>query len=388
MQSFSTLLSMAISVGILFALYMFYLGVSSGLETGTRRLGADILVVPADAWVEPEAVLFTGAPMNMYMDAGFAEIVSKIPGVRWVNAQFFTQSLNAECCSLASATRLIGFDRETDRLIPALLHSTRKSEIAPDEILIGAKIDGYSGLQALVLNSVFRVAAVLEPTGTSLDYSILMPIESARKLAKARENKYLRIYWERYGSPDHLISTLLVEVDEDHSKEEVARSIRSLRELKVIETTSVLKNIKTQMQSLFVILLGGGALAMISSILNLFARFFCMAWDRKGEWGLYRALGATRSDLRILIIGEAFSLGTGGALIGVLLGYGLYQAILTLLRNQKAFPFIEPSLSSEIAGILGTAVIFSVIGIISAWFPAYQSGKIEPSAAMGLEDID
>lgn len=239
-----------------------------------------------------------------------------------------------------------------------------------------------------MLNRMFQVAAVLEPTGTSLDYSILMPIDTARQLAKAKENPYLQIYWERYGQPDHLISAILVEVAEDYSKEDVARSIRSLRELKVIETTSVLRNIKSQMQSLFLIILGGGLLAIVSSVINLFSRFFCMAWDRKGEWGLYRALGATRRDLKTLVIGEAFILSMGGAFLGTILGSGLYCGILALLRNQKAFPFIEPSLAAELLGILGGVALFALIGIMAAWFPASQSGKIEPSAAMALEDID
>jgi len=387
-QSLSTLLSVAFSVGILFALYLFYLGVSSGFEAGARRLGADLLVIPADAWVQSEAVLFTGAPMNMYMDAGFEKKVAGIPGVRWASAQFFAQTLNADCCSLTEATRLIGFDPDSDRLIHALLQNAGKRALAPDEILIGAKIDGYPGSQAMVLNKVFKVAAVLEPTGASLDYSILMPIESARRLAESKENPFMQVYWEKYGQPDHLISAILVGVDEKHGKEDVAGSIRSFRELKVIETTSVLRDIKVQMETLFLIILGGGLLAMLSSVLNLFSRFFCMAWDRKGEWGLYLALGATRRDLKIFVIGEALILSMGGVLAGIVLGYGLHYAILALLNNRKAFPFIEASFSAQLLGVIGAMAIFSFIGIISAWFPANRSARIEPSAAMALEDID
>jgi putative ABC transport system permease protein len=67
-QSLSTLVAVAVSVGILFALYLLYTGVSSGVETGKKRLGADIVVVPASAQVEPETLLFTGAPLNIYMN--------------------------------------------------------------------------------------------------------------------------------------------------------------------------------------------------------------------------------------------------------------------------------------------------------------------------------
>jgi ABC-type antimicrobial peptide transport system permease subunit len=88
------------------------------------------------------------------------------------------------------------------------------------------------------------------------------------------------------------------------------------------------------------------------------------------------------------VIGEAFILSMAGVLVGIVLGYGLYYGMLALLRARKAFPFIEPSLSAELFGVLGAVAIFSLIGIISAWFPANQSAKIEPSAAMALEDID
>lgn len=36
-----------------------------GVKTAEDRLVADILVIPGDAWVESEEVLFTGAPLNV-----------------------------------------------------------------------------------------------------------------------------------------------------------------------------------------------------------------------------------------------------------------------------------------------------------------------------------
>ena len=78
-QSISILLAVAVSTGILLALYLLNLGVSYGMRGAEDRLGADILVIPADAWVEPEEVLFTGAPLNIYMDAGVEGRVAACP---------------------------------------------------------------------------------------------------------------------------------------------------------------------------------------------------------------------------------------------------------------------------------------------------------------------
>ena len=116
-QSLSTLIAVAVSVGILFALCLLYLGVSLGLETGRKRLGADLLVVPANAQVEPETLLFAGAPLNIYMNKNLEEKVAAISGVRQATPQFFAQTLTEACCSLTNATRLIGFDPGSDWLV-------------------------------------------------------------------------------------------------------------------------------------------------------------------------------------------------------------------------------------------------------------------------------
>jgi putative ABC transport system permease protein len=387
-QSLSSSATIAVSIGTLFALFLLCYGVSLGLETGKKRLGADLLVIPADAWSEPEEVLFTGAPMNMYMDARLEDTVRAIPGVERVDAQFFTQTLNEDCCSLSSATRLIGFNTDSDAMILALLKDFQQKHLSSNEVIIGSKVGGYPGNSAIIMNKTFRVAAVLDPTGTSVDYSILMPIESARTLAIEGKSGYLAIYWEKYGHPDKLISAMLVEVTEGYSKEEVAGIISGIGKIKVVQTGNILSNLKGQMKALFLIGLISGLMTAFLSILNLFSRFFAMVWDRKGEWGLYRALGATRSDLKKMVVGEALLLFMGAAIPGTILGYFLYYWIFSILKTRKAFPFIEPSWPIVCLGLLAILTLFALLAVASAWLPASRSGRIEPSAAMALEDID
>lgn len=386
-QSLSTLLAVAVGVGILFALYLLYLGVSVGLDTGKKRLGADLLVIPEEAEVEPEAVLFTGAPMNIYMNKELEDKTRKVSGVARVTSHFFTQTLGEGHCTLSKATRLIGFTPEADWVIRPWLRDMEGGDgLADDEILIGSKVEGKKGGKAGILGKEFRVADVMDPSGTSLDESILMPIDIARSLTK--ETPYLELFWGKYGRPESLISAILVDVEDESKENSIIFDIERLGGVKVVQTSGVLLNIKSQMDILFLIILGGGLLAAVSSVLQFFARFFSLAWDRKGEWGLYRALGATRRDLKLLVVGEALFLNLGGIVTGLALGTILYKVILIFLSRQKAFPFIEPSLAAVLYGLAGIVVIFSLVGVLSAWFPAGQSGKIEPSSAMALGDID
>ena len=296
-QSLSIILAVAVSTGILLALYLLNLGVSCGMKGAEDRLGADILVIPADAWVGPEEVLFAGAPLNIYMDAGVEERISRVPGVHRATSQFFTQTLNADCCTLAKAARLIGFELNSDESIRSLLRDVKLESLGPAEIVAGARLDTCVGARETLLGRPFRVAALLKPTGTSLDYSILTSLETARALAKSNIG-YLKSYWERYGQPENLVSAVLVEIDDRHDIQGVARAIMRLGDFNVVQTATVLTDIKGQMRSLFTIAVWGGILIAASSALGLFSRFFSVAWDRKGGMGTLPGAGRHPSGHR------------------------------------------------------------------------------------------
>lgn len=385
-QSVSTLMAVLFSVGIFFAIYLLYAGVSLGLDAGKRRLGADLLVIPADSIVEAETLLFTGQPYNVYMDKEMEGKIARVAGVKRTTPQFFAQTLNETCCTLVGATRLIGFDQKSDWLVNSWIKRLPGGDLAPDQVMVGSGVQGFSGQTAVILKKTVRVAVVLEPTGTSLDYSVLMPIDATRELVKSIP--YFKAFLGNSSDAGGVVSAVLVDVDDDFDKAGVVKAIERTGKVRVIQASVVLRRIKDQMDVLFLVMLSAGVLAGISSIIQLFARFFSLAWDRKGEWGLYRALGATRRDLKLLIAGEALVLTFGGISSGLVLGYYLYSLILGLLQKQQAFPLIEPSAGDVLTGIVAVSGFFSLLGIIAAVIPGLQSAKIDPSSAMALGDID
>ena len=113
-----------------------------------------------------------------------------------------------------------------------------------------------------------------------------------------------------------------------------------------------------------------------------------MAWDRKAELGLYRALGASENYLRKLILGEAVLLTGTGAVAGTAAGYGMYRTLVSMLVEQSGFPFIEPGAAVICSG--GASVIAAAVitGCIAVALPLHQAGRIDPSAAMQKTDID
>ncbi|MCW2277681.1 ABC transporter permease [Heliophilum fasciatum] len=386
-QTIATLLGTAVGVAIFMTVFLLYQGLEEGMRVGSGRVGADLMVLPANVEIDPKQALFTGAPLNVYMPKKLADEVQKIPGVRKVEGRFFTQTLNESCCSFEEEVRLIGIEPKIDGITAALVPELRGKELMPDQILVGAQvIGGNKGSRISLLQEIFQIADVLAPTGTGLDQSILMPMDVAKQLA--RGNKEMQPYWQKMGDPENLLSELLVEVDDPRQVKVVAEAIRNTGSLRVVQTNEVFLNVKKQMQLIFILLTGAGVMALVASIIQLIARFASVTWERKGEWGLYRALGASRRYLQGLVLLESLTLSVGGAVIGIGLGALIYGQALSLIQSYQALPFLTPSLTVILVGALVALAAFAAVGVLAAGVAASGVGRIEPSLAMAKSDID
>lgn len=385
-QSVSILISVLISAAVLFAMFLLYNGVSDGIDTSEQRMGADIVVVPGEAeeLLDETDLLFTGAPATIYMDRDAVGKISDIKGITGITTQFYTQTLSSACCSTGNEQRIIGYDPETDWIIKPWVDSNI-SDMGENDIVTGCNAGGFESGEGVLLGHKVNVAAVMEPTGTSLDSSILVHIDKARQFSEEAEG--YGHYWEKYGEPDELVSAVMIRTTPER-RNAVANLIEMRGDYKCIKSSGILEEIQKQAKTVFLLMLGAALLLCFASVFQLFARFCSMAWDRKAELGLYRALGASENYLRKLILGEAVLLTGTGAVAGTAAGYGMYRTLVSMLVEQSGFPFIEPGAAVICSG--GAAVIAAAVitGCIAVALPLHQAGRIDPSAAMQKTDID
>jgi putative ABC transport system permease protein len=387
-QSTATILAVGLGVGLLFAAILLQRGLQRGLELGRQRLGADLLVVPARAVVDPDSALFAGSPLNVYMDRNIAEKVKKISGIRRVETQFFTQSLRLECCSVDTEIRLVGIEGGVVSRLAAMSKEGVPS-LQPDEVIIGGRLLGGVGKRGTLielLGGIFKVGFRLEPSATALDYSILMPIDTARKIAGKSEA--LQFLWKESGAPENLISAILVEVESEARIPEIAEELQGVGPVKIIRAGEIFQRFKKLTDAFVLVLAAAGATTALGGIVYLVSHFAAVAWDRKGEWALYRALGASRPRTVALVVGEAIALSGCGATVGLPLGYGFFRWGLGRLAAQNAFPFVPPT-SQFLAVAAGLAMILYVlVGFVSAALPAVKVARLEPALIMAQGDID
>ena len=134
-------------------------------------------------------------------------------------------------------------------------------------------------------------------------------------------------------------------------------------------------------QILFLVI---SVIIIVISAINIAHNFFMQVTERRRELGILRAVGATQSDVRLIIIGEAAIIGIVGAGLGVLLAIAAGATLDWLsARYVQNFPFkpktwfdFEPWI--WLSGI-GLSTVFCIVG---GYLPARKAAKIEPAAAL------
>ena len=116
------------------------------------------------------------------------------------------------------------------------------------------------------------------------------------------------------------------------------------------------------------LLVGGVGIATIMTI---------AVAERTNEIGLLVALGAPRRTILLLFLGEAVALSALGGLFGLLLGFGLAQAIHVAL---PALPVHTP-----LSCVLLAEAVAVAIGLAAGVLPARRAAWLDPVAALRAE---
>ncbi len=121
------------------------------------------------------------------------------------------------------------------------------------------------------------------------------------------------------------------------------------------------------------LLLGLGAVALLVGGVGIANVMVISVLERRGEVGLRRALGATRSHIAVQFILESVALAALGGLIGVVLGVGV---TVGYARRQDWLVDIPA------AGLgLGIAAALA-LGAVAGLYPAVRAARLDPAEAV------
>ena len=390
-QSASIAVSVALSVMILVTFGLVYGGVMQGVDKSERQGGADVMAVPRDAlqYIGDTELLYTGAPATVYMPKEVVDEIAAADGVARISPQFFGQTLNKGCCSTTGETRLIGIDKDTDFVVSGLTDEAAVAALGDHSVIVGNGVGGVFNGTLKIYGEDYDVVGVMAETGSEFDASIVGDIDVVRAIS--REMEGFEHFWEKNGDPSGLVSCVMIDVD-DKNYDEALTKVNAKINLSGVASPLVRSEVvgksRDQLKSVFLLLLVAACLMAIVALLQLFARFFSSVWDRKSELALYRAIGASKTDLRKLIAGEMGVLVGSGIIVGILLGFAAQVGLLNVLRDGLSFPYVALDFGQSFALEVGIIILFVLVSAVSIIWPLGQIGRLDPSTAMQQGDID
>jgi putative ABC transport system permease protein len=375
----SIMLSVAVVSGTLFSATMVIYSVKQSIRVGTERLGADVLVVPAEAEQKARTALITGTPSTYYMDRSVIDKVKAVEGVAAVTPQVFIKSSQFSCCYVGNVL-LIGFDPATDFSVTSWMSNFSRKTFTDNDIIVGREIPTLEGRELIFYGHPFKVVGVLAQTGMSyLDNSAFMTMKAAYEMAAESGKKALK----KVDVTPNEISTVLVKVADGYSPQRVAVRINfQVDGVKAIPSNEVIATVKEHLNKLFTFLFAIGGIIWVMALLLIGVVFSMIVNERQREIGLFRAIGAKKGFMFRLIMAEAALLTTIGGLIGVVGGGIMVISFKNLIMAKLNVPYLWPSNVFIGELLIGCILMALVTGVLAALYPAAISARMEPYNAI------
>ncbi|MDD3270250.1 MAG: FtsX-like permease family protein [Syntrophomonadaceae bacterium] len=385
-QSVLTIGITALTIFTFVLIIVVFSTVQSSLQLSTNRLGADLIVLPNKAEVDSFQTVFTAKPSNHYMKRDLLNNFAGIAGIEQMTTQFYTQTLNESCCSVGVEMRLVGYDPESDFILAPWFVTQKKSSLADDEILVGARVQGWLGNRTRLLGENFTVVGQLGATGSGMDETTFVNIATARRLAA--NSQYLQHLWTE-NSPDELISSVLIKVDTKHQAIDIAKAINKMQlPVRAYATGDLVSSIRKQIEAIQQVVIGIWLALLMVAALALIGRFTALARERKKEIGLLRAIGGQKTSVFGLVILESGILAGTGGLLGSVAGVLAASPLLKLLEQSLQLPVTQWSLSSALLCALWGLILALILGLASSAYPAWRSSAVSPQETLSRGELD
>ncbi len=371
------ILAVALLVGLLVFALLFNKAVEDDLEIASKRLGADIVLVPIEAQSSAEEFILESREKSFYMDSFLLDALSGVEEIESINAQTYLETLDAGCCSIDQG-QVIVYEPESDFIIAPWLTTDSKQSLGENEVYVGNYVHEYLGLidTASLFGAGVKIVGHLEYTGTGIDRGIFIRKQDIDKLSEEALGNYNK----------DTISIVFIKKKEDVDIDRLVAKIRNINpNLGIMTTGSIGKDIRNTLNDILRIFTVTILISSLLAILLAWSTFSAIAGERKREVGILRAIGARKSHIIRMFLSEAFIISLSGGLIGIALGHAL---ILYLGADFHLLSRID-----AMANFNTTTVFVSLAGLSigclvclgGALFPIMRLASLEPLLAIKEE---
>ncbi len=236
------------------------------------------------------------------------------------------------------------------------------------QTVIGSKIASEKkaelGSKITYRDHDFAVVGILNPTQSSPDSFVLVPLDTLRRLLK---------------SPDLIMSLSVVPQNPEEVDSLAQRIATAVDSVQVTTPKEAIAQARQGMAVFNAILLSGALLAVLVGGLAVVNTMIMSISERTREIGLKKAIGASDFDIIKEYVTEATLIGLFGGLIGFLLGSGL----ASLLNSTISQSLGGINLFTVTPRLAISSILFAIVlGAGAGLYPAWKAARLDPVKAL------
>lgn len=382
LRSFLTLLGIAVGIASVILLTSIGEGIHRFVLAEFTQFGTNIASV-SPGKVKTSGPAATGIPTSVRpLTLEDAQLLRKLPHVTgmiatvWGNTEVGGNGRNRR-----TTVNGVGAD-----MLKVYSIKVQTGQFLPDEalenarafVVLGAKLKrelfgnaNPLGARVRVGNLQFRVIGVLESKGqflgVDLDDAAYIPTARALELYNRDSLMKIDLAYEEGVPAARIVAAVRSTLSARHGREDFTITTQE----DMLRTLSNILDILT---------MAVGALGSISLLVGgvgIVTIMTIAVSERTSEIGLMVALGAPRSTILGLFLGEAVTLSAIGGVMGLALGFGLAQIIHWAV---PALPVHTP-----LSFVLLAEGIAIVIGLLAGVLPARSAARLDPVQALRTE---
>lgn len=361
-------------VGLLVFALLFNKAVKDEIDTATLRLGAEVVIVPAEAQSSAEEFILESQEKTFYMDNFILDALADLDEIEAINYHTYLDTLDAGCCSIDQG-QVIVYNPDTDFVVGPWLSDDSKANLGANEVYVGNYVNEYLGLidTASLFGAGVKIVGNLEYTGTGIDKGIFIRERDIAKLSAEALGDYNK------GQ----ISIIFLKIKDGVDIDQLVAKIRNINPIIGIMTRgSIGTDIRNTLADIMRIFSVTIFISSLLSILLAWSSFSAITGERQREVGILRAIGAKKSHIIKLFLSEALMIALLGGILGILLGHLLISylgADFNLISKIGAMA--QPGLLSVTVSLIGLAT-GCLVCLGGALLPVMRLAATEPLLAI------
>ena len=368
--------AVALLVGLLVFALLFNKAVRENLAEASRRLGADIVLVPAQAKSGAEEFILESKVKTFYMDEFVFESIRDLPEIAHATYHIYLNTLSSGCCSIDEG-QVIAFDQDHDFVVAPWLEAGPK-RLEPGQVYVGSYVKEYLGLinTASLFGQGVKVVGHLKQTSTGIDHGVFMRLDDLGKISPSAMGGY---------QPGK-ISIIFIKLKEGVDTGSVVAKIRTINPtLGIMTRGDIGADVRSTLKDILKVFSVTILIASLLAVMLAWSTFTVLANERRREVGILRAIGAHRGHILHIFLSEALLIGVLGSIGGVIFG----QLLIYFLAKDFALLNRLGAMATFSAGTLLVGLVAMAAGIavclIGAAMPIIRLARMEPLSAIKEE---